>query len=77
VKIAGWLLFMRFVDLYWIISPAFYPDGVHFHWLDIAAPVGIGGFWLATFYAQLKKRPLSPLPDPFTEAEQALEQQHA
>jgi hypothetical protein len=73
VKIAGLILFMRFVDLYWLISPAFYPDGVHFHWLDVAAPVGIGGLWLTTFYAQLKKRPLVPLPDPFTEAEQALE----
>lgn len=73
VKIAGWLLFMRFVDLYWLISPAFYPDGVHFHWLDVAAPVGIGGLWLATFYAQLKKRSIAPLPDPFAEAEQALE----
>jgi len=46
---------------------------VHFHWLDIAAPVGIGGIWLAAFYAQLKKRSLAPLPDPFAEAEQALE----
>lgn len=73
VKIAGWLLFMRFIDLYWLISPAFYTDGIHFHWLDIAAPVGIGGCWLATFYSQLKKRSVMPLPDPFTEAEQALE----
>ncbi len=73
VKIAGFIIFMRFVDLYWWISPAFYPDGIHFHWLDLTVPVGIGGFWLSTFYAQLKKRPLAPLPDPFTEAEQALE----
>jgi hypothetical protein len=73
VKIAGLILFMRFIDLYWWILPAFYPDGIHFHWLDISAPVGIGGLWLGAFYGQLKKRPLSPLPDPFTEAEQALE----
>jgi hypothetical protein len=73
VKIAGGLLLMRFVDLYWLISPSFYHDGVHFHWLDIAAPVGIGGLWLTTFYAQLKKRPLTPLPDPFGEAEAAVE----
>lgn len=73
VKIVGFILLMRFVDLYWLISPAFNPEGVRFHWLDLAAPVGIGGLWLATFYAQLSKRPLSPLPDPFTEAEQALE----
>jgi hypothetical protein len=73
VKIAGLILLMRFVDLYWVISPSFNPNGVHFHWLDVAAPVGIGGLWLATFYFQLRKRPLSPLPDPFAEAEQALE----
>jgi hypothetical protein len=73
VKIAGLILFMRFVDLYWLISPAFHHDGIHFHWLDVVAPVGIGGLWLATFYAQMKKRSLSPLPDPFTEAEQAME----
>ena len=72
VKIAGLILFMRFVDIYWLISPAFHPDGIHLHWLDVVAPVGIGGVWLAAFYAQLKKRPLSPLPDPFAEAEQAM-----
>ena len=72
VKIAGLILLMRFVDLYWLISPAFHHDGVHFHWLDVAAPVGIGGVWLAAFYSQLNKRTLSPLPDPFAEAEQAM-----
>lgn len=72
VKIAGLILFMRFVDLYWMISPAFHPDGLHFHWLDVTVPVGIGGVWLAAFYAQLKKRSLAPLPDPFAEAEQAM-----
>ena len=60
------------VDLYWLISPAFHHDGLHLHWLDVVAPVGIGGLWLATFYTQLKKRPLSPLPDPFADAEQAM-----
>lgn len=73
VKIAGLILFMRFVDLYWLISPSFNTTGLGFHWLDIAAPVGIGGLWLATFYGQLAKRSLAPLPDPFTEAEQAME----
>lgn len=73
VKIAGLILFMRFVDLYWFISPSFNTEGPSFHWLDLAAPVGIGGLWLSTFYGQLKKRSLAPLPDPFTEAEQAME----
>jgi len=66
-------LFMRFIDLYWFIAPSFYPEGIGFHWLDIAAPIGIGGLWLSIFYGQLSKRSLAPLPDPFAEAEQAME----
>jgi hypothetical protein len=36
--------------------------------LDIAAPVAIGGLWLAAFIGYLKARSLLPLHDPrFTE----------
>jgi hypothetical protein len=41
------------------------------HWLDVAAPVGLGGIWIAAFFWQLKQRPLLPLHDP--ELEEALE----
>jgi hypothetical protein len=35
----------------------------------VAAPVGIGGVWLAVFLWQLKQRPLLPVNDPeFQEA---------
>jgi hypothetical protein len=60
---------MRFVDLFWLIRPAFSPGRFQFHWLDIAAPVGIGGIWLAIFLWQLLERPLLPRNDPeFREA---------
>ncbi|MBI3682819.1 MAG: hypothetical protein HY235_20800 [Acidobacteria bacterium] len=69
-KIAVWVILMRLVDLFWIIQPAFShgsQGGVpapqfHVHWLDIVAPVAIGGLWVAFFAFQLKKRPLDPLP---------------
>ena len=55
---------MRVVDLFWV-------TGFGLHWLDVAAPVGIGGIWLAAFFRQLKQRPLLPLHDP--ELDEALE----
>lgn len=36
-------------------------------WMDIAAPIGVGGLWLWWFFSELKKRPLLPPKDPFVE----------
>lgn len=57
------MIFMRLVDLFWIVKPAF-PKAVLFHWMDFAAPIGVGGIWIAVFVWQLKGRPLLPLHDP-------------
>ncbi len=62
--VAGAIMVMRFIDLFWVIVPAFYPTGFHIHWMDIAAPIGLGGLWLAMFIWQLGERPLLPLHDP-------------
>jgi hypothetical protein len=54
----------RWVELYWLIMPAFWPEGLHFHWLDIALLAGLGGIWLAVFIRLwLGKAPL-PQHDP-------------
>ena len=58
------LLVMTWIDLYWFIMPAYYPLGPQINWMDIVAPVGIGGLWLAFFLRQLKARPRLPLHDP-------------
>jgi hypothetical protein len=73
--VAAAILFMHWLDILWMVVPSFYPARFHFHWLDIAAPVAIGGLWLAAFIGYLKARSLLPLHDPrFTELlEQAQE----
>ena len=58
---------MRFVDLYWLVAPDFRKGAFGVSWMDFAAPVGIGGIWLAYFLMQLEKRPLMPLNDPHLE----------
>jgi hypothetical protein len=65
--IAVFILFMRLVDLYWVIEPEFNKGRLVFSWMDIVAPVGVVGIWLAYFLVQLEKRPLMPLNEPFLE----------
>lgn len=62
IFLAGWLLFARFVDLFWYIEPT-WSENFTFHWgylIDILVPVAIGGLWLAYFFRNLRSRPLLP-----------------
>ena len=65
VWLAIWLIFMRGVDLFWMIEPTFH-DRFHVTVWDIVLPFAIGGFWLALFFRNLQQRPLLPLHDPHT-----------
>src|SRR5262249_3689682 len=58
------IVVMRMVDLFWLIRPVFSPGHFVLHWLDFAAPIGVGGVWLAVFFWQLGERPLLPRNDP-------------
>jgi hypothetical protein len=62
--IAALIFAGNIVEVYWTIEPAFFRNGVHVHWLDAAAMVGLGGVWLALFSANLKRHPLLPQNDP-------------
>ena len=57
------ILAMRFVDLFWLVGPAFHPEGLSVHWLDLVLPIAIGGLWTAYFVHNLKGRPLLSLQD--------------
>jgi len=65
VWLAVFLMFMRFVDLFWYIEPTFHLQ-FHVSWQDIVVPGAIGGFWLAWFCRNLRGRPLLPLFDRHT-----------
>ena len=70
--IAVLVLFMRIIDTFWVIAPAFYADHFTVHWLDIFALVGIGGIWLGTYAGQLTAMPMLPLHDPNTAPHKAI-----
>ncbi len=67
--LCGALVVVTFLDVYWMVVPAFQPAGPHFYLLDFLLPVALGGIWIAEFVRQLRSRPLLPLHDPrFEEA---------
>jgi hypothetical protein len=79
VLVALWILFVRYLDIYMLISPEFDAasgqnlhllEGEHVshlfvHWLDLGAPLAIGGFWVWMFLTELRKRPLLAAGDPY------------
>ena len=68
------ILVMRALDVIWLVEPTFNRERFHLSWMDVAAPIAMGGLWLATFAWQLQKRPLVPINDP--QLEQALAAHH-
>jgi hypothetical protein len=65
--IAVFIVVIRLVDVFSLIEPNFAdPNHVRFFisWMDVAAPLGFGGLWLALFFWYLPQRPLMPLGAP-------------
>jgi hypothetical protein len=77
VMIAAWILFVRYVDIYMLVTPEFGAAGnlhmmpgeheshLFVHWLDLAAPLAIGGLWVWMFAGNLLQRPLLAFRDPY------------
>ena len=52
--VAGLILFMRAVDLFWVTQPT-HRSHLTIHWLDIATFAGIGGMWMWMWTRELRK----------------------
>ena len=62
---AGWMLFMHYVDIYWLVMPTahhgeFHPNLV----LDITCWLGIGGIFFAVLVHLMQRGSLIPVRDP-------------
>jgi len=62
--IAMWMIAMRLVDLYWVITPAFVPDAVRLPLVELGAVLAIGGVWMWVYYGILQSRNLLTQQDP-------------
>jgi hypothetical protein len=52
--IAGLILFMRAVDLFWYVRPVF-SKNLSLHWLDLSCFVALGSIWIFFYISQLAK----------------------
>jgi len=73
VWVAAWMLFARYVDLFWHIEPSFSQSFV-VTIADLAIPFAMGGFWVAYFCYNLNKWPLIAAYD--ATAQSVLEPEH-
>lgn len=67
--VAGWLCFMRYVDLFWWITPTFSHDGFWISPLHLTTVVGIGGVWVWRYIGTLSSRPVLSVHDPVVATE--------
>lgn len=66
--VAAWIVVVHFIELHWIIMPTLHHHGMHFHWLDIATLLAIGGLFMGLFFNQFRKENMVSTNDPRFEA---------
>lgn len=64
---AVWMVFMQYVDMYWMVMPNLHKAGVSIHWIDIASVVGLTGICGAMIVRNLGRGSLVPVQDPLLE----------
>lgn len=57
------LLVLRYVDVFWLIAPGLRHGELVVSWLDVVAPLALGGLWIGFFLRNLRGRPLVSLQD--------------
>jgi len=63
--VAGWILFIHFVDIYWLVMPSRDPQGFALRWTDITAFLGVGLLTVAFAITRLRGRLPVPVKDPY------------
>jgi len=69
IFVALLVIFMRYIDLFWLIAPNFHFPGQLAGIspldivMDVVNPIALGGLWLAVFFRQLGRRALLPVHD--------------
>jgi hypothetical protein len=67
--VAGLMLLMQLVDLFWLVGPDLLGHGhgdvpLRVHWMDLAAALGLGGLWLFLFAREARTAPVLPTGEP-------------
>jgi hypothetical protein len=63
--VAYWILFIHWVDVFWLVMPSLNPEGFALHWTDITAFFGVGLVAVAYTIWRLRGKLPVPVKDPY------------
>jgi uncharacterized membrane protein YpjA len=63
--VAAWILFVHFIDIFWLVMPTLHDDGFSMHWTNFTAFLGIGLVAIAFAVWRLRGRLPVPVKDPY------------
>ena len=63
--VAGWILFIHFIDIYWLVMPSRDPEGFALRWTDVTAFLGVGLVGIAFGVSRLRGKLPVPVKDPY------------
>jgi hypothetical protein len=61
---ASWILIAHYIDLYWLVMPNFYKEGMIFGWIELGFPILIAGLIILVFFYRARKINLVAVGDP-------------
>lgn len=61
------VIVMRYIALYWLVTPSWYGENFHYSWISLATLAGIGGVWMFAFIGQLKGQTIIPIHETWVE----------
>jgi len=64
-RVAWFIIAIRLYDLIWLVAPTFNQGAFPISLANVGIPVALGGVWVYLFAAQLRKRALVPVNDPY------------
>ncbi|MDX2054277.1 MAG: hypothetical protein SFV15_17890 [Polyangiaceae bacterium] len=70
---ALWVLFVHYVDMYWLVMPTTFVQGPELHLLDLSCWIGLTGVFIAAVAYRARKVNLVPVGDPRLETSLAFE----
>ncbi|OGC10228.1 hypothetical protein A2V82_05855 [candidate division KSB1 bacterium RBG_16_48_16] len=59
-----WLLFIHWIDIYWLVQPSLHQHGASFSWMDLTLFLGMGGLFVYLFMKKSAQYGLLPRNDP-------------
>ncbi len=62
--LAGWMLFMHWVDIYWLVLPGLHKGGAVVSWIDPITMLAVSGLFLWNFWRMFVTKPIVPIGDP-------------